>query len=209
MPDGAEVVTPESAADITAVSQLILRERESRDMCYWNRMRDCFHPDSVVNISWFKGNGYDFVAGSRDMFERGTCAKHRLGPVLVTLNGKRAVATLSAIIDIPMALEGVDVILSAHCLMVYRAEQRDGIWRIFGFEAIYRRDEFTPAVIGNTPNIDPAALKPYRASYRNLCYSLALNGFTPSNDLPGEDRPELANALLQEVYGWAGLDVPT
>src|SRR5579863_2500123 len=55
------------SADITFISQLILRERESRDLGRWDQMRDCFWPDSVVRISWFRGNGPDFVTGSIDM----------------------------------------------------------------------------------------------------------------------------------------------
>jgi hypothetical protein len=34
------------AADVSAVTQLILKERESRDLGRWNDMRDCFHPDA-------------------------------------------------------------------------------------------------------------------------------------------------------------------
>ena len=30
------------ADDIAAITQLVVRERESRDMGFWNRMRDCF-----------------------------------------------------------------------------------------------------------------------------------------------------------------------
>jgi len=29
-----------------------------------------------------------------------------------------------------------------------------------------------------------------------------------NNDLPGEDRPETAAAVMAEVYGWAGLPIP-
>ncbi len=32
------------AADISAVTQLILRERESRDFARWETMRECFWP---------------------------------------------------------------------------------------------------------------------------------------------------------------------
>ena len=85
------------SADITSISQLILRERESRDMGRWEQMRECFWPDSVVRISWFRGNGPDFVTSSIDMARRGILAKHRLGPVLATLAGDRAIASLTAI----------------------------------------------------------------------------------------------------------------
>ena len=54
-------------------------------------------------------------------------AKHRLGPVAVRVNGKRAVATHGhASIDIPRVLKGVAVQLSSHARMFYRAELRDG-----------------------------------------------------------------------------------
>jgi len=136
------------SADITSISQLILRERESRDMGRWERMRECFWPDSVVRISWFRGNGPDFVTGSIDMARRGIPAKHRLGPVLVTLAGDRAIASLTAIIDLPVKLQGVEGTLSTHARFLYRAERRGERWGIFGFDAIYMRDELTPTIPG-------------------------------------------------------------
>ena len=206
------VVDSQSISEATAkteVTQVVLRERESRDLCWWNRMRDCFHPDAQVSISWFQGNGHDFVTASKGMAEKGTLAKHRLGPVLVTLNGSRAVATLTAIIDIPTLIGEVELVLSAHCLLLYRVEKRQGQWRIYGFNVVYRRDELTPAIIGQKVDIPPGVLEKFRPSYRNLCYSLYLNGFHTSQDLPGEDRPDTAKAIMEEVYQWAGMDMPS
>ena len=45
------------AADVSAVSQLILRERVSRDLGLWEQMRDCYHDDSAVRISWINASG--------------------------------------------------------------------------------------------------------------------------------------------------------
>jgi hypothetical protein len=215
--------------DIVAITQLVVRERESRDCGFWNRMRDCFHPDSEVNISWFRGNGYDFVEGSKDMAARGMRAKHRLGPVLVTLGkepqahgkepqahgkgpqaptGQRALASLSGIIDIPETLDGKDFTLSAHCMMYYRVEKRAGTWRLASFEVVYRRDEFVPAILGQTANVPVALLASYRPAYRNLCYSLRLKGYTPNNALAGEDRPDTVRDLLESMYSWLGLPMP-
>ncbi|MDG2175842.1 MAG: nuclear transport factor 2 family protein [Gammaproteobacteria bacterium] len=201
-------LTPESATDITAITQLVVRERESRDLCLWNRMAECFHEDSHVDISWFQGSGKEFVQASKGMFERGMRAKHRLGPVLVTLNGDKAVATLSGIIDVPEEIDGVEMTLSAHCLMIYRAEKRGGAWGLISFGAIYRRDEFIPAIPGVVADISPEKLKQFRPSYRNLSYCLELAGFEVNNELPGEDRPETVAAIMEEVFGWAGLPVP-
>jgi len=194
--------------DITAITQLVVRERESRDMGFWHRMRDCFHADAEVNISWFQGNGHAFVEASRDMASRGMLAKHRLGPVLVTLNGDRALATLSAIIDIPTVIDGKDFTLCAHSLLIYRVAKRQGVWRLGSFEVIYRRDEFIPAILGQTAAVPVELLAGYRASYRNLCYSLHLKGYQPSDELAGEDRPETVRAILDKVYGWLGLPLP-
>ena len=93
--------------------------------------------------------------------------------MLVTLNGSRALATLGAIIDIPTTLDGRDFTLSAHCLLLYRVEQVRGEWRLSSFEVIYRRDEFVPAILGESVALPGERLRGYRASYRNLCYSLS------------------------------------
>ena len=191
------------STDITQITQLILRERTSRDLGDWERMRDCFHPDSIVRISWFNGSGPDFVKGSIDMAKRGMLAKHRLGPILVELAGDRAVASLSGIIDIPQVINGVDLVLSAYGRFLYRVERRDHVWRIYGFDCIYQRDELTPAILGKSVTIDPEQVKDYRPSYRNLCYCLSLTGYTPNLDLPGEDKPETAQRLMAEINTWA------
>jgi hypothetical protein len=193
------------SADITQITQLILRERTSRDLGDWDRMRDCFHPDSIVRISWFNGSGPDFVKGSIDMAKRGMLAKHRLAPILVDLHGDRAVASLTGIIDIHMVIDGVDLVLSAYGRFLYRVERRDQVWRIYGFDCIYQRDELTPVILGTTVKIDPEKIKNFRPSYRNLCYCLSLTGYTPNPDLPGEDRPETAQKLMAEINAWASL----
>ena len=74
------------AADVVAVTQLILKERQSRDLGLWDDMRDCFHPISRVRVSWFRGSGEDFVLGSIDMASR-MVNRHRLSPIQVTLSG--------------------------------------------------------------------------------------------------------------------------
>ena len=197
----------QDAADITAVTQVILLERESRDLGRWTLMRDCFHEDSLVRVSWFTGIGPDFVQGSIDMARRKVLAKHRLGPVLVRLAGDRAVASLSGIIDIPAQLFGVDLMLSSHARFLYRVERRAGRWRVFGFDAIYMRDEFTTPIPGTALPITAADLARFRPSYRMLSYLLTTQGYTVNPDLPGEDRPETAAALNKELYDWAGIAV--
>lgn len=195
------------AADISAITQLILRERESRDLGRWERMRDCFWPESLVRVSWYSGNGAGFVDGSIEMARRGILAKHRLGPPLVNLNGDRAVATFAAIIDLPAKLQGLEFTLSSHARFLYRAEKRDGTWRLMGFDAIYMRDELTPSLPGQTITVRSDEVKNFRSTYRMLSYYLSSQGYEVNSNLAGEDRPDLVAALNYELYGWAGVEV--
>jgi len=191
------------AADTSANNQLILRERESRDLGRWDEMRECFFGDSVVRISWFRGSGADFVTGSIDMARRKILAKHRLAPIRVALSGDRAIARLVAIIDLPVQIKGVEMNLSTYSRFIYRVERRNETWGIVGFDAIYMRDELTAAIPGQSVTIDPKEMQGFRASYRMLSYYLASQGYDIDSNLAGEDRPDIVAALTKEVEDWA------
>jgi SnoaL-like domain len=196
------------AADVSAVSQLVLRERLSRDFGLWEQMRDCFHDDSVVRISWIKATGPEFVRRSKEMAERNVKASHRLGPILVTLASHRAIAQVRANIDIPFTLKGIEVMMSSHAHLLFRAERQGEMWRLSGLDAVYLRDEIAPVMPGQTVAIDQEEVKAFRPTYRLLSYCLASGGFPVRNDLAGVDRPDLVDTLVREIYGWAGLAPP-
>jgi len=196
------------SAHITTITQLILRERESRDLARWETMRECFWPDSLVRVSWFRGSGPDFVTGSIEMARRGIPAKHRLAPILVRLAGDRAIASLHGIIDLPVVLKGISATLSTHSRFLYRAEKREGAWGLVGFDAIYMRDELTPDLPGQVIAISPAEIKDFRRSYRLLSYYLHSQGYKVDSDLPGEDLPETVDVLYRELFGWCGIPIP-
>jgi SnoaL-like protein len=193
------------AVAVTEVTQLVLTERESRDLGHWRTMRACFHDDSRIRISWFNGNGEDFVKGSIDMARRGVLAKHRLGPVRVRLAGERAVASLAGIIDIPTVVGGVEAQLSSHARFLFRAERRQERWGLSGFDAVYRRDELIPTIPGQVIAVTPAQLAGFRPSYRLLSFVLTSSGYQVNHELAGEDRPETTTALERELNEWAGL----
>jgi hypothetical protein len=196
------------AADISAVCQLVLRVFVSRDLGLWEQMCDCFHDDSMVRISWIRASGPEYVRRSKEMAERNVQASHRLGPIFVTLAGDRAIAQLAAIIDIPFTLKEIEVMMSSHARLLFRVERREGVWRLFGFDAVYLRDEIGPVIPGQTVAVDPDVVRDFRPSYRLLSYCLTSGGFSVPNDLAGLDRPDLVGALLREIYGWAGLTLP-
>jgi hypothetical protein len=191
---------------VSAITQLVLAERECRDMGRWERMKSCFHSDGVVRISWFQGNAHDFVDASQQMAQRGVLAKHRVGPVSVRLNGARAVATLTVVIDIPAEVRSVSVLLSSHARVFYRAELRGNEWRLSSFEVFYMRDELAAQIPGEAVPVKAADVAGFRRSYRFLSFVLAQGGFPVRDDLAGEDRPDTVEALCREIYDWAGLD---
>lgn len=192
-------------ADISEITQLILRERESRDLARWKEMRECFHDDALIRISWITGNADEFVEGSIDMARRGVLAKHRLGPVLVRVHRDRAVATLSGAIDIPVKIGEVDAQLSSYARFMYPAERRAQRWKLSGFNGVYIRDELAAVVPGQLLHVDPEGLKGFRMSYQMLSYVLTLSGYRVNSALPGDDRPETVRALESELFGWAGV----
>jgi hypothetical protein len=100
------------------------------------------------------------------------------------------------------------VLVSSRARFLIRAERRQGVWRLSGFDVVYLRDAMTAVIPGQTIAVDPGAVKGFRPTYRLLSYYLASNGFPVRNDLAGVDRPDLVNALADEVYSWAGLAPP-
>jgi hypothetical protein len=194
------------AADISSITQLILVERESRDLGRWVRMRECFHDNARISISWITGNADEFVNGSIDMAKRGVLAKHRLGPVLVRLGTNRAVASLGGAIDIPVKVDGIEAQLSSYARFMYPAERHaQGGWKLSGFYGVYMRDELVPTVPGQTLSVKPEDLAGFRASYRMLSYVLSRNAYVVNSELPGDDRPESVQALESELFDWAGV----
>jgi hypothetical protein len=190
------------AADVSAVSQLCLTERESRDLGRWERMRACFWPEARIRISWIDGSAAEFVAGSIDMAKRGVLATHRLGPPAVRVDGDRATAMFIGAIDIPATVKGVEAYLSSYARFIYRAERRNGRWGLMSFEAIYMRDELAPAIPGQVIAIEPDEVAGFRRSYRLLSWLLTTQNYVVNHELPGEDRPDTVKAILDNLDAW-------
>lgn len=75
-------------------------------------------------------------------------------------------------------------------------------WRIFGFDAIYMRDELTPSIPGEHISISHGEVRDFRASYRILSYYLHSQGYDIDPNLAGEDRADLVEALNRELSNW-------
>jgi hypothetical protein len=189
--------------DIDELTQLVLHERQGRDRGWWQQMRECFHAGATIRLSWFHGTAEEFVAGSQAMSVRGDRATHRLGPPVVHTRTDRALVELPMTVEFRVDLDGVEADLASTGRLLYRAESRDGRWRIARLDAIYQRDTLVPAIPGTQLAIEPDELARYRPSYRLLAYFLSRQGYQVDGALYGDDRPDEVDELYDSAFRWA------
>jgi len=194
--------SPARPEDANAVAQLILLEREGRDRGWFEQEESTFHPDSLVRIAWFVGTGAEFVARSRDVFAAGLRPVHRMGPPVVHLEGDRAVAEAPAQISIIQDFDGVEGYVVNDVRLLYRAERRLGLWRLSQMDCIYEKDTVVPAVVGQSPVLNPQVLDRFRTPYRYLAYHLHLTGKQARDNLFADDRQLQVDGLYAEAFAW-------
>jgi hypothetical protein len=185
-----------------AVAQLVLRERQSRDRGWWDRMAEFFAEDSSVDISWFTGSGAEFVRESRRMSGRGDRAVHRLCPPSIQVQGDKALAELPMAIEFRISLADIEADLVSYARSQYRARLINDTWRIARFTSIYERDTLTPAVPGTSLDLDPSEFTGHRRSYRCLSWYLSQRGYRIGQDLLGDDQPEAVAHHYQAEFAW-------
>lgn len=188
--------------DASAVSQLILKERQGRDRGWFDQETACFDPDSRVRIAWFDGPGPEFVRLSSELHANGIRPVHRMSPPVVHIAVDRAVAEVPAEIAIVQDFGGVEAYVINHVRLLYRARRRDDDWKLCALDCIYERDTLTPVVFGQTPRLDPELLARFRRPFMYLGYHLHETGKSLRDDLYGDDRPDEVDALYREAFGW-------
>jgi hypothetical protein len=188
-----------SVADLV---QVIAHEREGRDRGWWDQMARCYHRDSRVRSMWFTGTGPDFATASRGMAARGDHARHRLSVPAVHLRGQRAVVTMPMAIELRVELHGVEADLISYARGIYRLESTDSLYRIRDLSTVYERDTLTPVVPGDPIPADRHRLATLPVSYRWLAYYFDVRGYEVDPDMPGDDRPESADAVVAEAFNW-------
>lgn len=144
-----------------------------RDLAEWDAMRDLFHPDATIEITWFSGLARDFIDGSAKMSASSFRAKHLIGNPVITFNGDKALVETNAVI-IGESVE-LDLGCNAHNRFWDRVEKRDGAWRISRRESIYDNCLFTFPV--GVVDIDRDAAATYPREYAALAYLLEKSGF--------------------------------
>jgi hypothetical protein len=170
--------------DPQAAARLAITERVHgwiyRDLGEWDALRDLFHPDGIIDISWFNGTADEFVEASKRMSRSPFQSKHMMSTPLTTIRGERAIAETNAIIIGENAELGLGVCV--HCRLYDRFEARGGTWKIVVRQAIYDFANFT---FPRGPiAVDHDLLDEYPRPYAALAYVLEKSGFPLASELP-------------------------
>jgi hypothetical protein len=201
--------------DRLAIAEIILRERTARDSARWEEMASYYHPESEIEVSWFRGSGAEFVERTKLQYEATRRRSdemdrmnfHEMGAAVVTVSNDRAIAETACTLHSFFPLDGVACKNTGFVRLMWRAQSLDGRWLIAGLRCLYIRDLITPCNPSQIPKIDQAELDRYRPSYRFTSYHLSRLGLDPKDDLPGADRPETVLALRRAERAW--LEPPT
>lgn len=146
-----------------------------RDLGEWAQLRDLFHPDGTIEITWFEGLASDFIEGSMRMGASDLRTKHLIASPTVTFNagGDKAILETNAII----IAENVKLNIGCECHNRFYdlAEKRDGVWKLFHRQSVYDMGTFTFPL--GPVAIDQSIAKKYPREYAALAYLLEQSGF--------------------------------
>jgi hypothetical protein len=193
------------AQDLSALT--ILQDRQSiadlmtgwihRDLAEWDQLRELFHPDGTIEISWFEGLASDFVDGSMRMGESDLRTKHFIGAPVVAFNGHKATAETNAVV----VGENVRLNLgcSTHARFYDQVEKRNGMWKILKRQGVYDFSYF------NFPQgvveIDRELVKKYPREYASLGYLLEKSGF-PVKRVFATKGSDLEKTMKAKGHAW-------
>lgn len=170
-----------------------------RDLGEWAQLRDLFHPDGTIEITWFEGLGSDFVEGSMRMGASDLRTKHLIATPAVTFNAtaNKAILETNAII----IAENVKLNIGCECHNRFYdlAEKRDGVWRLFHRQSVYDMGTFTFPM--GPVAIDQSIVAKYPREYAALAYLLEQSGF-PLGRIFATRGSELEAAMKAEAKCW-------
>ena len=189
-------------ADRVAITDLILRERWSRETHNPDVAAECFQPDARVEVSWFKGTAAEFMESGKRKPPPDTVNFDSMSPPVIWVKQGRAIAEASCAVHTILKLDGIEVINISYTRLLWRTQKDDGRWLIAGLRGIYIRDTLASCGPDQAFRVDETKLAGFRPSYRYLSYVLTADGQPARDDLPGVDRPETVEALRAAERQW-------
>ncbi len=190
-------------ADAAEIREVVENWVVWRDAGDWDRFETVWQPDAVMSATWFHGPAADFIAASRDGFERGVLILHALGGFTCEIVRRRAIAQTKMTIMQRAEVDGVLVDVSCTGRFYDFFEKRRGVWKIARRQPIYEKDRLDPIEPAATIELDRELLARFPDGYRHLAYVQSKNGFTVRTGLP-ELRGPAVERLYAEGRTWLG-----
>ncbi len=180
-----------------------------RDAGDWERFRGVWHDDGRMMATWFQGPAEQFIAVSKEGFEKGVRILHFLGGISVDVNGHRAISQTKMTISQRATVEGklCDVVCTGRFYDFL--ELRNDRWGIVLRQPIYEKDRLDLVAPNETLDLDTELLGQFPEGYRHLAYIQSRIGYDVKRDMPGLVGPEV-EALYRRGQAWltgAALDV--
>ncbi|WP_277967392.1 nuclear transport factor 2 family protein [Pantoea trifolii] len=170
-----------------------------RDLGEWDQLRDLFHADGTIEITWFEGLASDFVTGSMRMGKSDLRTKHFIATPAITFNGSGNKAILETNAMIIAENVKLNVGCECHNRFYDMAEKRDGVWRLVRRQSIYDMGTFTFPL--GLVEIDPAVVAKYPREYATLAYLLEQSGF-PLQRVFATRGSELEQNIKRDAQQW-------
>ena len=187
--------------DVRAIRETVENWALWRDAGDWARFATVWHDDGWMTATWFQGPASEFIAVSRQGFERGVNILHFLGGTTCDVAGTRAIAQTKMTIN--QRAEVHDVVVDVVCTGRFYDffEKRHGRWGVVRRQPIYEKDRMDPVDPSARLTLDPSVLGQFPEGYRHLGYLQSKNGFQVKKGLPGL-RGEAVEKLYAEGKAW-------
>jgi hypothetical protein len=196
------------ATDRQAIRELIENWVLWRDAGDWDRFATVWHDDGWMTATWFQGPARDFIAVSREGFEKGVSILHFLGGFTCDVNGRRAISQVKMTINQRALVHDIRVDVVCTGRFYDFLEQRDRRWGIVRRQPIYEKDRMDPVDPAARLALDDTLLASFPEGYRHLAYLQSSIGFKVKQGLPGLRGPAVAK-LYSEGAAWlAGSAAP-
>ena len=187
--------------DRLTIRQLVEDWAVLRDARLWDRFRDVWHDDGVMNATWFQGTRDEFIKVSEEGYAKGVRILHFLGGSTVDVADIRAIAQTKMTISQRAKVEDVlcDVVCTGRFYDFF--EKRGGRWGLVLRQPIYEKDRLDPLDPSATLVLDKELLVQFPEGYRHLAYLQTRIGYAVKRDMPGLDGPEV-EALYKRGERW-------
>ena len=187
--------------DVHATRETVENWALWRDAGDWERFATVWHDDGWMTATWFQGPATEFIAVSRQGFERGVSILHFLGGTTCDVAGTRAIAQTKMTINQRATVQDVvvDVVCTGRFYDFF--ERRQGRWGVVRRQPIYEKDRMDPVDPSVRLTLDASLLGQFPEGYRHLGYLQSQNGFQVKKGLPGL-RGEAVEKLYAEGRAW-------